>query len=378
MTLFDKIRIIKAKHFIRFMDFYIWLYGRFRFGTPMQKIVTAMSTSVCGAVPYVLKIDLLENCNLKCSMCYAHHSKKEMSLEDYKKIVSPLKGIGSRVDLMGGEPFLYSNLEEVISYTRNVSKFKEVIVYTNGTFISKDKALAVKEAGLTHAMVNLSSHDEIRHDAFTGVQGSWKSAIEGINNLKEAGVETNAFIVVHKDNIFDLNEIRTFVLETLQINPLFFQYVPKDLNDPLIPSRDDWNLAKKNIIYGHESGQKHGKIVAGIISLCGKNCLGGYHSFSVKVNGDVTPCPFIHDIIIGNALKDGIWKVFLNRKKSKLYNEFSSIPEECKSCNYITACSGGCRAGQDGEYLNKDFRCLGPWHEKADHDKLFEKIPTFF
>ncbi|NQU45078.1 radical SAM protein [bacterium] len=378
MSLLDAIRVAKAGHFIRFMDFYIKTYGRFRFGTVMQRIATALSRSVAGPLPYVLKIDLLQACNLKCTMCYADHNSAEMALEDFKTIIRPLRGLGCRVDLMGGEPFLHPHLIEMVDLARNQMKFREVNVYTNGTRVTADNAALIKRAGLTHAMVNISSHDERQHDQFTGVKGSWRSALEGIEHLRDAGIDTHPFIVLHRENINDYEKIVELARERLAVTPLFFQYVPKSSSDPLIPSIHDWDRIKKKILYDDERGRQHGETTARLISLCGKNCLGGYHSFSVKVNGDVAPCPFIDDIIIGNALAEGFWNVFLHRNRNELYREFISVPEGCNSCSYRSACSGGCRAGQDGDYSKKDPRCLGPWCEKLDHDKLFEKIPTFF
>ncbi len=347
-------------------------------GTARQKAVTSLCRNIAGPVPYVLKIDLLQNCNLKCKICYATHGSIEMSLDDFKTIVRPLKNAGCRIDLMGGEPFLYSRLNEAISYARHDMKFKEAFIYTNGTCVTSEKAVSAKKAGLTHAMINISSHDEKQHDLFTGVKGSWKASITGLKHLKKAGVITHPFIVLHNDNINDYALINKFFREELECDPVFYQYIPKDLKDPLLPSKEKWNAVKKQILCEDETGRKHARTVEKLITLCGKNCLGGYFSFSVKVNGDVTPCPFINDIIIGNALEENFWIVFMKRNENPIFRDFSSVPLDCKACTYRLACSGGCRAGQNGKYLLKDPRCLGPWSNNFSHEKLFEKIPSFF
>lgn len=364
MNPMDRIRVIKARHFIRCMDFYLWLYGRYRFGTAAQRLVTAMSRAVAGALPFVLKVDLLHRCNLRCAMCYAEHDAAMMPLDDFKRLIAPLAGIGCRLDLMGGEPFLYPHLAEAIASARATIRCREVIVYTNGTAITPEKAKAAQSAGLTGAMVNLASHDEAKHDRFTGVAGSWRETLRGIAALKEAGVETAAFIVLHRDNIADVEAMIRFADERLGVAPVFFQYVPRRAGDPLVPSRDDWDRAKRRVLYGDERGRAHAATIARLMTLCGRDCLGGYYSFSVKTNGDVTPCPFIHDLVLGNALDEGIWRVFLKRFDTARFRDFSAIPADCRAGN--------------GDYGSRDVRCRGPWQEPMDHDRLFERLPTFF
>jgi len=99
------------------------------------------------------------------------------------------------------------------------------------------------------------------------------------------------------------------------------------------------------------------------------------------VNGDITPCPFIDDVIMGNAFSQNFWEAFAGRNESAAYRDFMSLPSECAGCTYIKVCGGSCRAGvkdKAGKYLKKDFRCLGPWKEEFEANDMWDKMPTFF
>lgn len=79
-------------------------------------------------------------CNFRCPYCYAETTnyKDEMSLDLAKQLILFSKRMGAKaVILIGGEPLLYSKLDEIISYI-NDNEMK-VVVVTNGLEITKKR-----------------------------------------------------------------------------------------------------------------------------------------------------------------------------------------------------------------------------------------------
>lgn len=229
------------------------------------------------------------------------------------------------------------------------------------------------------AIVNLISYDEEEHDAFVGMEGAWRQTINGIEQLIDAGVEVYTFTAVHSLNIDRVKEIYSFVKEGLGAHALFYQYIPQRRNDPLIPDKTRWAEVKRWVLC--EMNPQHAGFFRNFCTLSGSSCSGGYFVFTVKVDGSVTPCPFISDIPLGNINRKSIWEIMRARFAVEEFVEFQSLPPECRACTYADICNGGCKAGNRvlfGGYTHKDHRCLGPWEEPLLENAVCDRLPCFF
>jgi len=370
---------LKTRVFARYQDFFLNLYGRITPGTKLYFFVMTMVRFCGGAFPLVLKLDITQRCNIQCAMCYAPHSSAEMPYEKAVEVLSQFTGMSTRLDLMGGEPCIHADLPAIISYAKNKARFREVQIFTNATLVDAPFAERLKASGLDGAMVNFFSYDPALHDAGTGVKGSWRKTVAGLLHLRNAGINAHPFIVMHARNVEDYEKIKLFSMQTFGVMPMFFQYIPVHENDPIAPDPIAWAAVKRKILYDDQPD--HRRTITKINTMCGRCCLGGYFSVSVKVSGDITPCPFIYDVVIGNAFDPGFWPSFAGRMMSASYRDFISVPDECGSCTYVKVCRGSCRAGfkKTGESFDaKDHRCLGPWKEPLNGYDMWDKMPTFF
>ncbi len=333
--------------------------------------------SMIGAYPYVIKLDVVEDCNLACKMCYASKSRAT-PLEKILAFLDQLKNVPLRLDLLGGEPLMRDDLSEIVGHAKGRAKIREVTLYTNGTLASEDVVSKLHAAGLDNAIVSLISHDREIHDNFVGNVGAWQRTLVGIKNLVKAGIKTYTFTALHSENIGNIEQIYKFAT-ALGVKPLFYQYIPQKIDDSLLPSAKEWHQCKHKVLYQYSPD--HASYFKRIISCCHSVCLGGKYALSIKLNGDITPCPFIHDLVLGNVYQSNLWDIFARRHDSKLFQEFTALPQNCKACSHKHLCGGGCRAGNKllfGSYLTKDCRCLGPYHGQVVADKIADCMPTFF
>lgn len=87
---------------------------------------------------------IADHCNLNCVSC-SHFSslvKGEVfiSSDEVKNDLMALKKVVKhveKIDILGGEPFLNRNWREYIKITRDIYKFSEITIITNGTLIRK-------------------------------------------------------------------------------------------------------------------------------------------------------------------------------------------------------------------------------------------------
>ena len=363
-----RIALIKSKIGTAIQDFLLNQSGKLT-----QKLIHFF-----GDYLYIIKMDVTEACNINCKMCYASKNYT-VPKEKILSILDQIKNVPLRLDLLGGEPLLRKDLATIIAYAKQQAKIKEITLYTNGTLVTEKIANELHAAGLDNAIVSLISHDPKIHDSFVGMDGAWQKTASGIKNFAAAGVKTYTFTAMHTENIETIDQIYQFVTEQLKVSPLFYQYIPQRINDPLLPSKKQWHECKHKILY--QLSKKHTEFFKKVVRCCQTACLGGKYALSIKTNGDVTPCPFIHDLVLGNVYQQNIWDIFAQRYKTTHFHEFTTLDASCLSCTYKKLCGGGCRAGNKliaNNYLGKDCRCMGPYHDRISDDKIADRMPTFF
>ena len=379
LTIFD--HFIKSKTWIltRIQKRLLHFFGKLPDGSSFARIFSSMSRKWIGAYIYSIKLEVNDQCQLKCKMCYVDKKNYELPATNIHKLLNDIRNYGIRLEILGGEPLLRKDLIRIIQYAKIKAHIPFISLYTNGTLIDEEMACKLKNAGLDAAIVTLISNTAEIHDEFTGVKGSWAKTKSGILNLKNAGINTYTFTSIHQYNYTQFSNIYNYVTEELGVHSLFYQYVPQCKNDPLSIDIHIWNKIKHWVLY--DKNNYHMKYIRDFYMLSGNACSGGNYVLTVKADGSVQPCPFIDNLSLGNIRNEDIWTIYRNRYKNTRLKEFKSTPEDCKECTYKSVCGGGCKAGNDlifGRYDHADHRCLGPFKEKINKEDVAEKIPTFF
>jgi organic radical activating enzyme len=97
-----------------------------------------------------LTIALTSKCTLNCRDCHEFipkYRKIKKFDADAGLVITYLQNILAAVDgivaleVIGGEPFLYKNLAEILDFTKKQSKVLRVIIVTNGTLIPSEKII---------------------------------------------------------------------------------------------------------------------------------------------------------------------------------------------------------------------------------------------
>ncbi len=140
------------------------------------------------------RISLTSKCNLQCKYCY---SKSSYSLDynDVYIILDALKSLKfNKVRFTGGEPLLYENIEEVVTYA--CKHFSDVAITTNGVLLHKYLTI-FKKIGLKRINISLDTLDE---NQFYMVTAN-KKLMQVLNNIKlakKAGFDVKINVVLIK------------------------------------------------------------------------------------------------------------------------------------------------------------------------------------
>ncbi len=152
-------------------------------------------------IPIMVYLFVTHKCNLKCFYCYPDTQAgqlpercAEMSLEEIKKLIDELYGMGNRwLCITGGEPLLRDDIGEIIEHVRKKNIFCEVI--SNGFFV-RNRIEDLKK--IDSLKISLDG-DEKSHELNRG-KGSFKKALDGLDFALANGVPCRIQITLTKFN----------------------------------------------------------------------------------------------------------------------------------------------------------------------------------
>ncbi|MGQ9598604.1 MAG: radical SAM/SPASM domain-containing protein [Anaerolineae bacterium] len=168
-------------------------------------------------LPFSLVISLSFRCNSRCKTCGVwRRTSDEMSAEEWRQVFAKLGRAPFYLTFTGGEPFLRTDLHEIVSASLECQP-GIITIPTNGLLTDRildhvDQICAA--ATSTQIGINLSidgigpEHDEIRQ-----VPGNWVRALETWQGLKELqNKHKNLVLTVHTVvSKFNIHRIRDIV-----------------------------------------------------------------------------------------------------------------------------------------------------------------------
>lgn len=133
----------------------------------------------------ILRFEITDKCNMRCDMCWSkdwkHH---DLSAEKVIEIIYDFKKNGGKtIVLTSREPLLSNNFKLVVEICKKENL--DLKILTNATLITDNMAKYIIESNVV-SFIAISIHGTHEaHDNITGVAGSLKKAIEGIENLNK-------------------------------------------------------------------------------------------------------------------------------------------------------------------------------------------------
>ena len=249
-------------------------------------------------------------CNYRCPYCWfdgkweglkSHNCYPvlEEIIRSWKRIYEKYGSV--RIEITGGEPFLFPKFEELI---KNLSEFHYIGISTN---LSKDFEL--NEINKERIMVSPSFHP---------LEADLNKFLERVKKLKDKGIIGCGSYVAWPPNLKMIDKYRKIFTRSgarLEVQPFYGRYQGKSYPD-------GYTEEEKKLISYYAGARGGKKYEPKVIRQKGKICAAGYHYGVIKPNGDVFRCAGSEELI-GNIFKDN----FSLRDKP-----YYCDAEECK-CN---------------------------------------------
>ena len=158
-------------------------------------------------------------CDFRCGFCHywkdSRGGQPEQTVEMFVDGSLKLAKLGSLlISLAGGEPFLRSDLPQIV---RAVARYHFPFVTTNGWHITRELARELFEAGLWGASVSIDYADPAKHDQRRGVKGAYQRALRALEYFSQARLHkwqrVNLICVLLHDNLDQIEPLLKLAAE---------------------------------------------------------------------------------------------------------------------------------------------------------------------
>ena len=307
-----------------------------------------------------LFLELTDRCNLNCTHCGSKCTENNRTYLEYSIIEKTLSRVADKYNpaeimicITGGEPFLHPDVYRIIYFSRRLGF--SVGITSNGTLIGTKQAKMLKQAGLNTIAISIDGISEV-HNSFRGSTHAFEKAIKGCRNLRYAGIEPQALTVVHKDNLFQLEEVFDFLdaegfysWRLVNIDPIGRAALQNQL---LLDGNDlrylfDFIRDKRfnadtdmEVTYGcsHFVAMEYENEIRDFYFQCGA----GTMVAGIMANGNIGACLDIErreDLVQGNIYTDDFIDVWENKYQVFRTNR-ARKSKQCSGCEYSPVCQG--------------------------------------
>lgn len=326
---------------------------------------------------FYIQWHILDRCNLRCLHCYQDNFSKvrEPGWPQLKNatdnILNTMSTWGMKLDvaITGGEPFLKTELLQLLKYLDNSVNVGNLSIISNGT-IWPDYAHELK--GLLKFQEIRISLDGISEEVNAGIRGKGvlSKVMENIVRWKELGINVTIMFTVMKRNLHEIPFLIGFG-KKLGIHAIVIErFFPlghgaknkKDMLDgPEFLGVWQTILEQERIKIDPEELINYRAIRINMDEaepdILGSGCVVGKDGAAILPDGTVLPCRRF-TLPIGNVMNTSLHDIWdrspvldLSRDKTKLKGKCGNCAvEDCRGCRAMCFCL-------EGDFLIEDPHC---------------------
>jgi len=251
--------------------------------------------------PLCVSFEITHNCTANCRHCDkgAKVDDHPLTAEEYGRICKDLNP--TLVQIAGGEPLLRDDLADIVRALHRPNHPPVIAVVTNGSLLTKDRYLELREAGVHQFSISIDFPDA-RHDSFRRVPGLFEHLERTIPELLAMGhgdVVLNSCI--HRENYPYLLDI-TRMARRWGAKLNFSAYTELRTHNPELNLRHPEDTEELNgmIDQLYSGNGEFGNVMTServMRRYCRffetrhvPNCQAGYRFLVVNPDGGITPC----------------------------------------------------------------------------------------
>jgi pyrroloquinoline quinone biosynthesis protein E len=337
--------------------------------------------------PFTLIAELSYQCPLHCPYCSnpldigAETYRRELSSEDWIRTFREARRLGVlQLALTGGEPMLRRDLDELCAASRDAGLYSSLI--TGGTLFTRERAEALKSAGLDHVQISIQSPDAEDNDRIAGNR-SFEKKLAAARLARELDFPLTINCVLHRQNLDRVAELLDLALalgaQRVELaNTQYYGWA--------VPNQEALLPSSEQIRRGEEAVQRFRDRVGPEVDVLWvlpdlyeelpKPCMGGWGRTAMVVapNGDVLPCQAsstIPGLELANVREHPLEWIWNESDAFTRFRGTDWMPEPCRACplGRQEVDWGGCRCQAlrlTGDAAATDPVCrFSPQHDRV-------------
>jgi radical SAM protein with 4Fe4S-binding SPASM domain len=327
--------------------------------------------------------EITRRCNLKCKHCFSSSGRRrrqELTTAEAKTMIDTLaQQRVFYVSITGGEPLMRDDLFELLNYASE--RRLSIDLSTNGYLVNDDVIAAFKDTNVFTVQVSVDGLRE-EHDRFRGVRGSFARIEKAIELLRDAQFGVVVSTTINQTNLGQISDIIDWATSVGVRSFKTTLFMPKgrgktNEKELALGPKDVKRLAQ---LMTTRRQELTGKMELSLESCYpwlmderppkGREwyeperigCAAGTTNLFITANGDVVPCPFLTEMVIGNV-RNGDFENIWESESCAPFRALKTgdLKGKCGSCELLgLVCYGGCRAAalaKTGDIYGPDPYC---------------------
>ena len=321
--------------------------------------MTSQPTAPVIGPPLWLLAEVTYRCPLHCVFCYnpldfaKTERTDELSTTDWLRVLREARALGAvQCGFSGGEPLMRDDLEELIAEAHRLGYYTNLL--TSGVGLTKERAQALKAAGLDH--VQLSFQDSTRElNDFLSHTKTFQLKQEVGETIKALGWPMVMNVVIHRLNIDHIDRIIAMAdalgAEYLELaNSQYYSWAHLN-RDHLLPTgeqirraeavTDAWRakVADRMKLFFVAPDYHEGKP---------KKCMNGWGNVFLTVTPDGTALPchtakMLPGLAFPNVREHDVRHIWFDSEGFNRYRGTGWMKGACVTCPDKEKDLGGCR-----------------------------------
>jgi pyrroloquinoline quinone biosynthesis protein E len=330
--------------------------------------------------PTTLLAELTHRCPLHCPYCSNPlalvGASEELTTDDWKRVFSQARELGVlQLGLSGGEPLAREDLVPLAAHAHRLGLYTTLV--TSGVGFTRERAEALRDAGLEHVQISIQDTDPEGADRIAGARVvRHKETAAAL--VRELGFAFTINVVLHRanlDRISDIIELAgTLGADRLELaNTQYYGWGLAN-RQALLPTRAQ--VAAAEAVAMEARGRYRGRmqilyVLPDYYETYPKPCYGGWgHVYLVVApDGRTLPCHGATDITtlqFDTVRERSLEWIWTESPGFQAFRGEAWMKEPCRSCERRTIDFGGCRCQAfilTGDAANTDPVCtLAPLH----------------
>ena len=340
-----------------------------------------------------LSVQLTDHCNLQCPHCWADAGRgghRQLPLHVVHRLIDQLvESGGAGITLSGGEPLLYPDLGDVLSYIGNRLTIR---LLTNGTLIDPEWARRFSRHDI-FIQISMDGASPQVHDAIRGA-GTFDRSIRAIRLLQECGLgdRLNLSTTIMDANLTNLPDIiqlaENIGVPVVRFLPLrrmgragrTWDNIAGGLSRESSEQFYDW-IGRSTTPNASETAVSVSCGLSGFVLNVTESddiwCPVG-HKMEIMENGDAYPCGLLirPEFLMGNVFQQSLADLMASPGMTtacRLLTERRTIGP-CGACTFRNLCQGGCMGlalDHTGTVYGVDDFCQ---YRKTAYSQAFDRL----